>query len=774
VPTAPPLESVVVLEDVLALIVRVFWDRAQGGTVVDDLLGGLQDAFQGILTGKQAGLDAARQHLEAWLAPVINKVSSLGSEALKDSTADEIFASGGLLVGLLADLAQNLPTNEIRDHLDTLLGILANDLGITNTALNQTIASLFTGMADRVKAAPASASAAMRENRTQAAIILRRLARKLPAQFALPTLNADVLAGPMLDRMRRGNYDDFARRAANIGKAIDAGFTLCGSIIDLVPFSLGVSGGMGAADAATQSSNRFAWYASWLRRSRLYQGDPGTKLTEPETVGPEGKQTTFDAVAFAQAGKDFMEAISRHSRWAQYDLELICTMIPYFRKGNYVNGTLQALLSLTDSILAAADVWDVPWWVNLPAPVLFVLLGSLEGRSPDGLLYPMRLMVKGLRKFWFDHTFRTVRDSLLSVFTLLNNRTAAAQPSTNKPLNRNEFIGLAVLFTELWTLLFAALVPHAWYSVNFNVNLHPGAGLVFAWLGSWMGAIVLGYVFGFFSGWAISGEPGQFQARSDWVSLFAAPLTFMVYWYHWNEGDTNDGKLGYSYPPNASSVSQVNTLTFNGYPNRSASPYSLPFEKGTSAECVQGNHGLWSHNAINSSPQQFAYDFSLPYGTEILCMRDGVVVATNNYTVDSIPDGQSGNSQSSANMVMVMHTTQDPVHDQDVNGKSTVTYAWYLHGAQNSIPGKFKAVVATGNPVKKGQVIMKVDSTGVSRLNHVHVDIRPDNGSASLTSSPITIGTPQPYTIPFVFQEVGGDGVPKSNYYYESNNEKQP
>ena len=84
-----------------------------------------------------------------------------------------------------------------------------------------------------------------------------------------------------------------------------------------------------------------------------------------------------------------------------------------------------------------------------------------------------------------------------------------------------------------------------------------------------------------------------------------------------------------------------------------------------------------------------------------------------------------------------------------------------MHGAQGTIPA---AVKVAGAPVKKGQVIMKVNSTGNSRFNHVHVDIRPDDGA----------GNPQPYTIPFVFSEVGGDGVPQSNRYYESQNTKVP
>ena len=70
-----------------------------------------------------------------------------------------------------------------------------------------------------------------------------------------------------------------------------------------------------------------------------------------------------------------------------------------------------------------------------------------------------------------------------------------------------------------------------------------------------------------------------------------------------------------------------------------------------------------------------------------------------------------------------------------------------------------RAAITSGAVIPKGTAIMHVDSTGVSRLNYVHVDIRPDNGS----------GRPINYTIPFVFSEAG---VPTSQHYYESQNVK--
>jgi hypothetical protein len=767
VPAAPPNPGSALLEDAITLLIRVAVDRANGGTVTDDIFGGFEASLQGILTDKKDGLEAARQHLEALLTPVTSKVGSLGSAAMGDSTADEILAAGGLLIGMLAELAQNLTANEVHDRIDQLLTILTTDLGITNSALDDLIASLFDSMAGRVQQTPASADAQTRDNRTQIATLLRRIQRNLPKAF-LPALNADKLAGPLLDRMRRGSYDDFAKRAGVIGSAVNDGLTIGGTLLDVAPFSFGFGDrGPGAASAGNDHyMNPLAWYASWLKGGEIHQGDDDANL---------------DGIAFGPISADAMDAAARHSRWVQYDLELLISTIAYFRKGNYANGTLQDIYTGLNGILAAANVWDVPWYVNLMSSTTWVLLGSLEGRNPcgahDGLLYPMRLMVKGLRRFWFGNASRMLRDSVLSVLTLINQRsTDASAPTGDQRLNRNEFIGLSILFTELWNLIFAAVIPYTWYSTEFTASMHPGGALIGIWLACAFASMLLGLLFGFLAGWAISGTEGDFKPRADWAYFLAALATFHAYWYFLNEGDTSGGTVGYHYPGATNSLSDAQKLTFPGYPDRDTSPYNLPFESGSSAECVQGNHGIFSHNVINGGGQvqNFAYDFSLPYSTPILCMRDGVIMGSAN-TFDSIPDGTKGASASGANMVTVMHTTQDSTHDIDADGKVTITYALYLHGAQASVSSALKdasGTVVAGTKVTKGQVLMLVNSTGVSSFNHVHVDVRPDDGTAVLAKDgkPPVIGTPKNYTIPFVFKEVSGNGVPTSNHYYDSAN----
>ena len=52
VPTAPAAPDLALLEDTLSLATRVAWDRARGGTIVNDLLAGMEAALQGIAERK--------------------------------------------------------------------------------------------------------------------------------------------------------------------------------------------------------------------------------------------------------------------------------------------------------------------------------------------------------------------------------------------------------------------------------------------------------------------------------------------------------------------------------------------------------------------------------------------------------------------------------------------------------------------------------------------------------------------------------------------------
>jgi hypothetical protein len=57
------------------------------------------------------------------------------------------------------------------------------------------------------------------------------------------------------------------------------------------------------------------------------------------------------------------------------------------------------------------------------------------------------------------------------------------------------------------------------------------------------------------------------------------------------------------------------------YPLAADSPYRLPWPAGESHLCVQGNRGVVSHRGF----EEFAYDFTMPVGSDVLAARGGVV-----------------------------------------------------------------------------------------------------------------------------------------------------
>ena len=99
-----------------------------------------------------------------------------------------------------------------------------------------------------------------------------------------------------------------------------------------------------------------------------------------------------------------------------------------------------------------------------------------------------------------------------------------------------------------------------------------------------------------------------------------------------------------------------------------------------------GEYGLWSSAHTGQ-------DFAAPYGTPVRAIGDGKIIFASY-------DGSYGNK------VVVEHPD------------GTVT--WYAH---------LSAFVRTSGPVKAGDVIGRVGSTGNSTGNHVHLEVRP-GGSA--------------------------------------------
>ena len=196
---------------------------------------------------------------------------------------------------------------------------------------------------------------------------------------------------------------------------------------------------------------------------------------------------------------------------------------------------------------------------------------------------------------------------------------------------------------------------------------------------------------------------------------------------------------------------------------------------------------------------------------EVLAARAGTVVFVRQVTIND--------TRGPANMIIIRHDQQldggalvplpAPLadHDVDAGGVPTFTYGVYMHGRTNSVSAAFDlhvtnpvpglsvppynpaadnplirgailvppapfapATFAGGMTVRQGEPIMLAGDTGNSLHNHLHFQILPE---VTGVVPPVPPQRNAAYTIPFVFNDVGGNGVLEAGRWYESGNTRR-
>ena len=156
--------------------------------------------------------------------------------------------------------------------------------------------------------------------------------------------------------------------------------------------------------------------------------------------------------------------------------------------------------------------------------------------------------------------------------------------------------------------------------------------------------------------------------------------------------------------------------------------FRLPLECGTTARISQGNNTTFSHQGLSA----YAFDFSLALGTSLHAMADGVVHFVQNETMPGDPcyDGGGPECVAAANIVKLRHAD------------GTVSSYAHLSSVE----------VSLGESVRSGTVVGLSGSSGWSTGPHAHVAREdPVCGSGGCPS------------IPLVFLDVEGDGVPETD-----------
>ena len=160
------------------------------------------------------------------------------------------------------------------------------------------------------------------------------------------------------------------------------------------------------------------------------------------------------------------------------------------------------------------------------------------------------------------------------------------------------------------------------------------------------------------------------------------------------------------------------------YPPADQSQYRLPWPKGKTYFCVQGNRWPFTHRGW----QEFAYDFDMPSGSDVCAARSGTV---NKVIVENDGNGR----YASNNLVNIRHNDE--------------TFAWYLHLKQGG------SYVRVGDRVEQGQRIAASGNVGHSQEPHLHFHVTDREGKL----------------LRVTFADVTGDaGIPRMFKWYTSGN----
>ncbi|CAM1347443.1 M23 family metallopeptidase [Tenacibaculum halocynthiae] len=122
--------------------------------------------------------------------------------------------------------------------------------------------------------------------------------------------------------------------------------------------------------------------------------------------------------------------------------------------------------------------------------------------------------------------------------------------------------------------------------------------------------------------------------------------------------------------------------------------YDLPFNKFSRFRIDQGYNGRFSHKNI------YALDFSMPIGTEIRAIRDGVVVKVEEkYSKRCMQE----HCKKFSNFIIIYH--------------SDGTFASYAHIKKNG------AIVKSGDRISKGELIGYSGDVGYATGAHLHLSV---------------------------------------------------
>jgi hypothetical protein len=795
-----------IYDDAIALAVRLSYEAANGGQILQLLEQACEGAAQRFVARIESGFDAAVQKLEQRLGGLVSGLDGLTGSVGAIHDADSAVAAAKQLLGLLTKAAETLTMEHLRAELNALVEILEQDLKLGPDFLEQEALALLEDVAHHLAQAPPESDPELRRNRLQVVALLRRQRRRLDGPLDFPALDPERMAERLFELIEQSHTPEGAQRIAAAGNALTDAVGVSRDLLHVVPFTGFGATSVGAGAGATGSEEPpYCWYASWCRDEDVRGSDPAALSLFTTNDG------TF---TFKRSEPGTLETWAYVTAVVSNAIELVLHLVS-LEEGDYMSNSINAGSHTGIGIYKLAAREPVNFWFELLVlRIGLTLITSFEGihsKASFGNCAKMwagTLLIPDLFEMYiYKGVADLVRDTLLTGITLRNYDGPSGAPDSgpdNRPLNSYKIdapTDLAVLGMDY---IMNAVFPKKDYQQPFASGSQ-ALKIFLLW------ATVINTAFGLL-GIALAVLVTDLMAgtrdfrmipRQLARILIRTHLTFVPSLYQSREGKTSDGEYNPYGGPDFMGYTNFGTGTPRVKVENSTSPYKLPYAPGHSVYVPQGNQGLVSHNFRNGG-QTYAYDFSLDQDVEILASRPGTIVAWwEDVENDTMGDPISWN------FIAIRHDVDDdgdprPIDqnfDLGPGGVPVGTIAVYGHGRKGSVTTALainsltppprtgsgsKAAVLTGTPVhvKQGMPIMLAGSTGISAQNHLHIHVIPDPGTGIGTLVPDDfIGNGD--TMPFVFADVdrrfslaslffSTEGVPDHLNFHSSKNERVP
>ena len=733
------------------LMMQLSQDFAAGGNSSKKIIAAIGDEQHELNTLIQSlvpKLEGANATMMSWMNPYLSIIDGIKNEDFSDPSQmgqviDKIFE-------LAAKIISDLKSDKIAALLNNLADIVENDLELKYATFEQLFLSFFNRIVDALEAdflgGVQTDEAINQFALARQALRLEKLLTDLLKANPLPAFNVRLLVAEFQRQLEMDGWDtslDAIQGQLEKAKQI---------ISDLIPVIKMVLDLQGTRDISP--GKRYSWYASWFLDEGTTVADPFNLENEPfaQDMGLGSGQTLPIGTGFLEVWTQFSKIVSSIAKAIIYGLQIDKDrkVSPALTMGWQIT---MAILSMFSSAGESETLADFYKFINddtfqkIITKVL-AIGGSFE-EYPGGFWEWLLDIAPAASSRQSDGTEipDLVCDLFLSLFTLINSEAK----------NKDRIKGFTALGRYGGTRIASLALGrkdlyYQVFSDNFGLTvlaILSGGAITYAF--EFIGWLLSGAVSRGFSDRYWKFESEGFSLVTEFLGdknafggiLLNSHKEFFTTWGDFWAGKTDKGAFGVKVSKDQDGKITRQEIKFKGYPEQSSSPYKLPFPKSKPVLCLQSHQGFSSHNYRKG--QIYAVDFLLLPGQDILAMRDGVV----ENAIDTFEKKEEDH-----NYILIRHDP-DPAHDLGENGNLLpCSYARYEVAKNESI----NCMVNT--KVKQGDIIMKLGSRhGFLSTDYLQVTVSADKDGIIPS-------------IPFVFNDIEGNGVPETGKYYVSGNGK--